>query len=96
MIFLMKKASGSDGEQLLVFLERKFAKSARKPLKLRKTCSESSAASCQWNLGHSMALREAATAPYAPGPSEVHPSHVGHRWFSGGQQVGEDSSRRGS
>ena len=72
MIFLMKKASGSDGEQLLVFLERKFAKSARKPLKLRKTCSESSAASCQWNLGHSMALREAATAPYAPGPSEVH------------------------
>ena len=69
-------------------MERKLCKFARMPLKQCKTCSESSAARDTWNLGRSMALREAAPAPPAPGPSSE-----SRRPTPGGSQAARKSGR---
>ena len=63
----MTRAAASDGRPRGVFWKENFAKFVRKPLKQCKTCS--SAARDTWKIDRSMALREAAPSPPAPGPS---------------------------
>ena len=76
------------------FWKENFAKFARKPLKQCKILSSAARDTVTWNLGRCMALREAAPATTAPGPSSE--SRRPPMWLSDLPQVGEDSGMRGS
>ena len=76
------------------FWKENFAKFTRKTLKQCKT--RSSAACDTWNPGTAAWRCLKHWQRQHLQLQGLHPSRVGRRWFSGGQQVGEGSGRRRS